>query len=257
MVLPIVGLDIGAISSGNSALLRFGARRIKPSFSSYYLTLSKSQAAVPADGILFPHHRQYLPVSRHFIKDPTNTLSMKFLTQTLALAILISSTTSCQTTNSKDKIIFDKNNCYDEKLALLKKTRLYNEVMSAFRDTFPILKTNKEYFGAPEVVTNQIDDAIFFKKDSSECMLIVLIKSNHPELVFATARTVRGSLKDNKWQFDVSMKFYFEKSYFELFKENSFENISKLARYNVLTDVNVKRKGCEIDDEYWFVHLKN
>lgn len=29
-VLPIVGLDIGAISSGNSAVLRFGARRIKP-----------------------------------------------------------------------------------------------------------------------------------------------------------------------------------------------------------------------------------
>jgi hypothetical protein len=47
LVLPIVGLDIGAFSSGNSAVLRFGARRIKPSFSSYYLTLSKSQAAVP------------------------------------------------------------------------------------------------------------------------------------------------------------------------------------------------------------------
>jgi hypothetical protein len=34
LVLPIVGLDIGAISSGNSVVLRFGARRIKPSFSS-------------------------------------------------------------------------------------------------------------------------------------------------------------------------------------------------------------------------------
>jgi len=33
-----------------------------PSFSSYYLSLAKSQAAVPADGILFPHHRQYLSV---------------------------------------------------------------------------------------------------------------------------------------------------------------------------------------------------
>ena len=67
LVLPIMGLDLGAISSGNSAVLRFGARRIKPSFSSYYLTLSKSPAAVPADGILFPHHRQYLLVSGNFM----------------------------------------------------------------------------------------------------------------------------------------------------------------------------------------------
>jgi len=47
LVLPIVGQDIGAINSINSAILRLGARRIKPNFSSYYLTLSKSQAVVP------------------------------------------------------------------------------------------------------------------------------------------------------------------------------------------------------------------
>ena len=65
LVLPTVGLDIGTISSGNSAVLQFGARRIKPSFSFYYLTLSKSQAVVPADGILIPHHRQYLNVEQN------------------------------------------------------------------------------------------------------------------------------------------------------------------------------------------------
>lgn len=80
----------------------------------------------------------------------------------------------------------------------LRKTQLYNNVMSAFRDTFPILKTKKEYFGVPEIVTNQIDDAIFFKQDSSECVLIVLQKSKHPELIFATVRTVRGFLKNKK-----------------------------------------------------------
>jgi hypothetical protein len=196
-------------------------------------------------------------VGSHFISDPTNTLSMNFLTHTLVIAFLISLTASCLTTNSKDKIIIEKNKCYDEKLLVLKRTQLYNEVMSAFRDTFQILKTKKEYFGVPEVVTNQIDDAIFFKKDSSECMLLVLQKSGHPELIFATARTIRGFLKDSRWYFDVSMDFYFEKDYFELFKENSFENISKLARYSVLTDGDIKRKGCEIDDEYWFVHLKD
>jgi hypothetical protein len=34
LVLPIVGLDLGVISNGNSAVLWFGARLIKPSFSS-------------------------------------------------------------------------------------------------------------------------------------------------------------------------------------------------------------------------------
>jgi hypothetical protein len=46
LVLSIVGLDIGTISSDNSAVLWFGAWRLKPSFSCLYLTLSKSQAAV-------------------------------------------------------------------------------------------------------------------------------------------------------------------------------------------------------------------
>jgi len=31
--MPLVGLDIGAISSSNSAVLRFEVRQIKPSFS--------------------------------------------------------------------------------------------------------------------------------------------------------------------------------------------------------------------------------
>ena len=69
MVLPIVGLTIEAINSGNSAVLRFGAGRIKPSFSNYYLSLAKSQAAVPADDILFPHHRQYLFVAGYAGRD--------------------------------------------------------------------------------------------------------------------------------------------------------------------------------------------
>ena len=167
----------------------------------------------------------------------------------------IATSSSCQTTN-KDKIILDKNKCYDLKLSDLKKTDLYNEVMIAFNDTFPILKTKKEYFGVPERVTNQIDEALFLKKDGSECMLIVLQKST-PDLIFGAARMVRGFLKNNKWHFDVSMDYYFEKDYFQLFKENNFENISKLARYSVLTDGNTKKGNCEIDDYYWFVHLKN
>lgn len=182
---------------------------------------------------------------------------MKVLIQISIFSFLVSGSSSCQTTNPKDKIIYDKNKCFDLKLTDLKKTSLYSEVMTAFRDTFPVLKTKKEYFGVPEVVSNEIDDAVFFKQDSTECMLIVLQKSKPPDLIFAKARTVRGFLKDNKWQFDVSMDFYFSKDYFELFKENNFENISMLARYSVLTDGKVKKNGCEIDDYFWFTHLKD
>lgn len=181
---------------------------------------------------------------------------MKIIIQTVYFSFLISVASSCQTTNSKDKIIFDKNKCYDNKLSYLKNVKLYENVMTAFRDTFQTLKTKKEYFGVPEVVSNQIDEAVFFKKDSSECMLIVL-KKNSANLVFGTARMVRGLLKNNKWYFDISMDYTFENNYFQLFKENSFENISKLARYSVLTDGDIKKGDCEIDDYYWFIQLKD
>jgi hypothetical protein len=55
-----VGLDIRAISSGNSVVLRLGARRIKPSFRFIIFNFIKKPAAVPVDGILIRHHRQYL-----------------------------------------------------------------------------------------------------------------------------------------------------------------------------------------------------
>ena len=71
LVLPIVGLDIETISSGNSVVLWFGAGRTKPNFSSYYLTLAKSQAAVPADEYKIPHHRQYLPLWASLQDTPT------------------------------------------------------------------------------------------------------------------------------------------------------------------------------------------
>jgi hypothetical protein len=51
LVLPIVGLDNETISSGNSVVLGFGARRTKPSFCTFYLSLAKSQAAVPGGRI--------------------------------------------------------------------------------------------------------------------------------------------------------------------------------------------------------------
>jgi hypothetical protein len=181
---------------------------------------------------------------------------MKFLTQTLLLVFLISSSTCCQTTNQKDKSISDKNKCYDLVLSSLKESNLYNEVMTAFNDTFPILKTVKNNFGASEIVDTKVDEALFFKKDSSECMLIVLQKLKAHDFIFGSARMVRGIKQDKAWKFKVSMTFDFDKDYFKLYEENNFENISKLARYSALTEGEIKSEGCEIDDDYWFVYLK-
>jgi len=181
---------------------------------------------------------------------------MKLITRTSILLLAISTWSSCEIPNRKDKVIFDKNSCFAQRLAALKQTPLYKQVMVAFRDTFAILKSKKEYFGVPDVVDNKIDEAMFFKKDSSECMLIVLQKSKPPNFVFAKARMVQGSLKNKRWTFEVSMSFAFERSYFQLFKENNFENISKVARYSVLTAGNATLRGCRIDDDFWFKKLQ-
>ncbi len=180
---------------------------------------------------------------------------MKNLVQLVFLLSIVSFNSSCQNSNTKERNIIEKDNCYELKLTRLRNSALYNDIMTAFNDTFQILKTKKEYFGVPDVVSNKIDEAIFFKKDSSECMLIVIKKIN-TDWVFGAARMIRGINKGSKWIFEVSMEFSFGKGYFELYKENSFENLSKIARYSVLTDGDNKRRGCEIDDYYWFTELK-
>ena len=45
--------------------------------------------------------------------------------------------------------------------------------------------------------------------------------------------------------------------YDEKYSNNSFENISEVARYVVLTNGNVEISGCDIDEYYWFRYLKN
>jgi hypothetical protein len=42
-------------------------------FITYYLTLSKSQAAVPADEYKIPHHRQYLLAGCNFYENLFNS----------------------------------------------------------------------------------------------------------------------------------------------------------------------------------------
>jgi hypothetical protein len=167
----------------------------------------------------------------------------------LLCTILLS---NCQT--SKDFLIFQKNVCYDESLEVLKKRTIYERTASSFADTFSMIQNQRE---RQPLFEKKIDEAIFFKKDSTECLLIVLQRHDDKNLSFGTARIYRGELFESVWKFKKSMWFSFEEGYFEKYAENSFENISKLARYAVLTNGNFKISGCELDDHYWFEYLQH
>ena len=109
-----------------------------------------------------------------------------------------------------------KMNCHADKLKEIKELSLYKEVMNQFVDTFKIMKNDKRYFGAPPGFDNKVDEAIFFNKNKTECLLIVL-QRNIYDLVFGNARMISGALQGEKWVFEPSMEYFFEKSYYKLF----------------------------------------
>lgn len=160
---------------------------------------------------------------------------------------------SCQSPPDK---INQKNRCYEKRLNELKKSNLYKKVISGFKDTFRILKDQKEYFGDPSIVDHKVDDAIFFKKDSSECLLIVLQRNRDTLYQFGSARIIKGVNRKGHWRFEISIVFHFERDFFKENPKNSFQNISMLARYGVLVRANVNKAGCQINEKYWFSNLK-
>jgi hypothetical protein len=67
LVLPIVGLDIGAIGSGNSIVLWFRLDEYSPALVLIIYLYQKARQRFRADEYKIPHHRQYLLVVRHLI----------------------------------------------------------------------------------------------------------------------------------------------------------------------------------------------
>ncbi|MBK7290478.1 MAG: hypothetical protein KBF82_12215 [Chitinophagaceae bacterium] len=171
----------------------------------------------------------------------------------IKMLLLLSFFLGC--TTSDQAILQTKTKCYAGKLIDLKKSEIYNEVMEKFVDTFKVMKSDKRYFGVSEVVSNKIDEAIFFNEGQSECLLIVLQKNNYG-LVFGSARIIRGEQNSGRWIFKPSIEYTYSKDYFEKYPDNNFDNISELACYSVLTDGEVKKRSCEIDEKYWFEELK-
>ena len=153
---------------------------------------------------------------------------------------------------AEDRLLYQKNQCYKSKLDRLKEGALYHDVHKSFTDTF---STIQKVRNRKLLLDERVDDAIFFNADSSECLFIVL--QRHPNIArsFGTARVYRGQLFQSGWRFQPSMWLTFD-GYYEKYSTNSFENISEVARYVVLTDGEVSISGCDIDEYYWFKYLK-
>lgn len=169
---------------------------------------------------------------------------------------LLGFTLSCKSKSQNIKdVIEDKNKCYETKLKQIQVMPYYKDIMAQFEDTFEIMKKDKSCFGVPEVVSNEIDKAVFLNKNQNECLLIIL-QRNDLGMVFGNARIIHGNFSGKVWKFSVGMDFIFDRKYFYEYRENSFENLSKLARYSVLTNGGtVQNKNCEIDEDQWFKKL--
>ncbi|MET0636616.1 MAG: hypothetical protein ABWZ25_11355 [Chitinophagaceae bacterium] len=168
------------------------------------------------------------------------------------IIVMIVTLFSCDLNGQKSNVIQEKNKCFNKKMGIRRSEKAYKDVMSRFLDTFEVLKTNKKYFGLQSIVSNRIDESVFFNKEKTECLLLVLQRMDSSSIVFGSVRIVRGKLVAGAWVFKPSMTYTYDRDYFKLYPNNSFEKISMLGRYSVLTDGNAVNGGCEIDEEYWF-----
>jgi hypothetical protein len=159
-------------------------------------------------------------------------------------------TAGCQ---SKEALINYKNECYQNTLNSLATSTLYRKVVTELNDTLVFIRKDRNFFN-DDFENLKVDDAIFLSSDSSQCLAIVLMQDKHDRLVFGEARTFFGRKKKNEWKFRVGLNYTFDADYFQLYPDNDFKHISKLARYNVLTDGR-QPKDCGIDEEYWFVEM--
>lgn len=155
--------------------------------------------------------------------------------------------------DARDKYVQIKNACYSENLDRLRSQSLYYQIHGSFVDTFAIMKKAQ-----PEnrLLKEKIDDAIFLKSDSTECLLIVLEQYSNATLGLGSARVYKGQRLNDRWKFRKSIWISFA-GYSDKYSDNSFENISEVARYSVLTNGEVNTSGCDIDEYFWFEYMKD
>jgi hypothetical protein len=149
---------------------------------------------------------------------------------------------------SEKEILFQKNDCYLSKLRKLVTDTLYTSVYSQFLDSFEVLRKNEKILQFRDY---EIDQAVFFNKARNKCILLILQRTTGKD-IFGFGRAVMVVKNDKGWRFSLSKEYIIEGDYFEIFNNNSFDNISKVARYCIMIDGKVEIQACEIDEYYWF-----
>jgi hypothetical protein len=159
---------------------------------------------------------------------------------------------SCQ---NKEKQIRSKIDCYNDYYRQISKTNDYKSLITAFRKSFSTLSNDKRIFGDSSFFDISIDSFVYFNKQKSEALLFVRQKPKTNEL-FGSVRVVRAWKKTSEWLFKASVKFIFEKDYFDIYPSNSISKISDLGKFHILTAGESQSQNCKLDQKYWFQTLK-
>ncbi len=151
------------------------------------------------------------------------------------------------------------NNCLDSKLKTLESSATYQTAFKAANDFYQTQKDTLQPFAEIKVPVERVfDKYVFFSRDSSMCILMLLEK--YPEDFHSGyLRILQGDLQ-GQWKFSVGMHMSFPNEDIKsLFPEEfdagvrhyTFDMLSKRGRIAVINHGD-NTKGCNFDEDWWF-----
>lgn len=157
---------------------------------------------------------------------------------------------SCNKIDLK-KRINQVNKCHDKKLSELLYKPYYIDVHKQFRDSFSRLKERSGLFKSRN---SYIDKFAFFNEGKDKCILLLIQRDKkNDKSYFGYGRVIEGAKKNSQWSFELSQLFWFNADWFDIFSDNSLENLSKLTRYYLtISGKSYSTGNCIIDENYWF-----
>lgn len=152
-------------------------------------------------------------------------------------------------------------NCLDSRLRTLESSITYQTVLKEANIFYQTQKDTLGPFAEIKVPVERVfDKYVFFSRDSSMCILMLLEKYAD-DFHSGNLRIIRGDLK-GQWKFSVGMHMSFPEEDIEsLFPEEfkagvrqyTFDMLSKRGRISVI-NTGDKTKGCNFDEEWWITN---
>lgn len=178
----------------------------------------------------------------------------KYVKRFLIILILIFNY-SCKGTEEQQQ-------CFNAYINEVKGTPEYNSIRSAAKDTvLNWIRMDVKFFGHLDTdAIWKIDSAVFFNKDKSKALLLLLQKDTDNKAVFDNVKMLAAERKDNKWQF-YSQGFPtigFDRRLdpaTSTKRPYTFEELSSISREELLRGGYYKWRTCGVDYDYvndWF-----